>query len=323
MSSQFNKTVQQAMGLLSLGTSLFGGNTVPRVGVGSAGQEVFARKSEEVKSSIRKYGIQKSSMAYVSVELPLFLRNGIRSSAGGGGFSGALGLLASNRAESFSQPGVAFATSDIRRYGIGPIERKPYVPIFLDYNINFIGDSDGVIHKFFYYWLNSIINYTALPTGETDKDVFSKGPFEVEYKDNYKTDISIYTFNEVQQKAGVIILYNAYPFSMGEIARNWADENTLVRIPVQFTYSHWAYEEVDLTLRSESASSRRVGLFEQVYKAATIIQSVTSLKKPQNVNDIINVVNTGRTILGSISGGQTASGGRAASGPVFRSDINF
>jgi hypothetical protein len=303
MASQFNKTVQQAMGILSLGTSLLGGgNTVPKVGVGNTGQEVYAKKTEEVRSGIRKYGIQKSSMAFVTVDLPPFLRNGINSSFGGGGFNESLGLLASNRAESFSQPGVAFATSDIRRYGIGPIERKPYVPIFLDYNINFIGDSDGVIHKFFYFWLNSIINYTSLPSGDGEKDIFQKGPYEVEYKDNYKTDISIYTFNEVQQKAGIIILYNAHPFSMGEIGRNWADENTLVRIPVQFTYSHWAYNEVDLTLRSQRTNNRTIGLFEKVYKAASIIQSVSSIKRPQNINDIVNVVNSGRTTIGSISG---------------------
>lgn len=303
MSSKFNKTVQQAMGLMSLASSLLGsGNTVPKAGIGGAGQEVYARKTESVRSGVRKYGIQKSSMAFVNLELPPFLRDGIKTSINTGGYDSSLGLLASDRAESFSMPGVAFATSDIRRYGIGPIERKPYVPIFLDYNINFIGDSDGVIHKFFYFWLNSIINYTQLPSGETTKDIFDKKPYEVEYKDNYKTDISIYTFNEVQQKAGLITLYNAHPFSLGEIGRNWADENTLVRIPVQFTYSHWAYDEVDLTLRSQQNNNRTIGLFEKVYKAASIIQSISSLKKPQNINDIINVVNTGRTAIGSMSG---------------------
>lgn len=303
--SEFNKTVQQALGLLSLGTSLLSTRRgVPTTTKPNPGQETYALKSDSVRAGIRKYGIQKSSMAFVNFDLPITLRNGITNPGGRGlegGYSFELGLLASNRAESFTQPGVAFATSEVRRYGVGPIERKPYVPIFLDYGINFIGDSDGVVHKFFYYWMNSIINYSEIPVGNSEKDIFNKGPFEVEYKDNYKTTISIYTFNEVQKEAGIIQLFNAHPISIGEVSRNWADENTLVRIPVQFTYSHWTYDKVDLSLRSKKRETNMsMGLFENVVRATSIIQSISSLKKPQNINDIINVVNTGRTIIGSV-----------------------
>jgi len=213
----------------------------------------------------------------------------------------AVNLLCQHRAESFPQPGVSLATSEVRRYGIGPIERKPYVPLFLDVGLSFIGDSQGVIHKYFYLWMNSIINFTNLPTGNSPSDAFGKQPFEVEYKENYTTTVEIVTFDEAQNKVGIVRLYNAHPVQIGEVQRSWGDENTLVRIPIQFTYSHWAYDELDLTLRFRKTEPTTKGLFTDIMRATSVLQGITATKRPSHIGDILNVVNTGSTLLRSLS----------------------
>ena len=49
-----------------------------------------------------------------------------------------IAALATYRGDSFAQPGVSMATTEIKRYGVGPIERKPYLPIFTDQQFSFI-----------------------------------------------------------------------------------------------------------------------------------------------------------------------------------------
>jgi hypothetical protein len=212
-----------------------------------------------------------------------------------------IAALATYRADTFTQPGVSMATTEVKRYGVGPIERKPYLPIFTDQTFSFINDSDGLIHKFFYLWMNGIVSFDELPRGNSQDDIFQKLPFEVEYKDEYKTTLSLYVYNEVQRNVGVIKLENAYPIFLGDVQRGWADQNQLVRFPVTFTYSHWRYEDLPETLDPQAfnvnTGGKGLSLSQSIMKYAAILQTISSTKKPQNVNDILNVVNSGSTIL--------------------------
>lgn len=295
MTTNFNTTLQQVLGYTSLlGLLNKTGSNTP-----DTTQEKYKSFSDSVRANIRKHGIQKTSMAHIVFDAPFCLKSAAK-------ISGALKVtgLATYRADSFVQPGVSFATTEIRRYGVGPIERKPYLPIFTDQTFSFINDSDGLIHKFFYLWMNGIIGFDELPRGNSADDVFGKLPFEVEYKQNYAVTIDIYVYNEVQASVGVLKLFNAYPTFIGDIQRNWADTDQLVRFPVTFTFSHWAYEELPSNLTPQEVArkpmSQNMALISGVAQAAQMLQVVSSIKRPQNVNDVLNVINTGNTLLRSL-----------------------
>ena len=94
--------------------------------------------------------------------------------------------------ESTNIPGIAVNTNTFRRYGYGPTERKPYTPIFVDTNMSFYVDGAGMIQKFFYKWMNGIVKFDETINGKGVKyGSTTLQPFEVNYKDQYATDILI------------------------------------------------------------------------------------------------------------------------------------
>ena len=293
--TNFNRTLQQVIGYSSL-LGVLNKSTPKEV---NGGQESYKNFSDSVRANIRRHGIQKTSMAHIVFNPPNLF--GTQSKIA---FASKIAALATYRGDTFTQPGVSMATTEIKRYGVGPIERKPYLPIFTDQQFTFINDSQSLIHKFFYLWMNGIVGYDALPQGGAARDIFNKFPYEVEYKDQYTTTIDMYIYNEVQNKVGVLKLENAYPLFLGDIQRGWADTDQLVRFPVTFTYSHWRYDDLSNNLDPEAfivpTARKNLSLSQSLMKYAAVIQTLSSTKRPQNVNDILNIVNSGSTILKSM-----------------------
>ena len=96
-------------------------------------------------------------------------------------------------------------------------------------------------------------------------------------------------------------LEKAFPILLGDIQRSWADNDQLVRFPVSFTYSHWKYEDLPSTLDPSmfitKVGGRNLSLGQSILKYASVLQTITSTRRPRNVNDILNVVNSGSTLL--------------------------
>lgn len=228
-------------------------------------------------------GLQRSNHFYVTIPNPRIL-------------SGDIGpILLPFLTESANLPGISLATSEIRRYGVGAIERKPYAPIFTDQQMTFYGDGSGTVHKFFYKWMNGIVKF--------DNPVNGKGgynglrPFEVEYKRDYAVDIVITTIDEKERKIKEFKLYGAYPISIGDINMSWAETDNFQRIPVTFTYYNWKRTDISIDIDNEFGNLSAV---QKILKAGTAIQTLASLRKPGNVADIINVVNNSKIALGGI-----------------------
>jgi len=302
--ASLNERNQQILGAISLAggaaNRLLGGF---RQTTGEKRQaEPFAKASEGVRAGIRKWGIEKPSLTYIGISAPKIFTDNINTRQAVVPDAGAiLDKLVTLRAERVNQPGVQLMTSSVRRHGVGPLEKKPFSAGFNDVSISFIGDARGVIHQFFYVWMNSIIGFGNMPHAGAGVDSFYGKPFELSYRDSYKTTIDIVTYDEIQKKIGVIKLYNAYPISLGEIQRDWSNINDLVRIPITFTYSHWAYDgSLEMQLREpnqQTLASQNVSLFDNIMRGASVLQTISAVKSPRNVNDVLNVVNTGSTLL--------------------------
>lgn len=305
--ASLNERNQQILGILALGQGaarLLGTNTPtseklrnrqpddPRIATGAG------KIMEQARAGIRKWGIEKPSLTYVGFSPPKVFddiapdaRTIVRD-------------LISLRAERVSTPGVQLGTSSVRRYGVGPMEKLPHTATFGDMQISFIGDARGVIHQFFYAWMRGIVGFHDVPRyGPSNDELYGRSPYEVGYRYDYSTTISIITYDEIQEKIGTIKLYNAYPTAIGEIGRSWDSVNDLVRIPVSFSFTHWNYaDQLNIQLVEPSRTTlaeQNTSLLSSVIQGMTALQAITAIKRPQNVNDIINVVNTGSTLLQS------------------------
>lgn len=297
--ASLNERNQQILGAISLvggaANQLFG---LKQTTGEKRASETFAKTTEEVRAGIRKWGIEKPSLTYVGFTPPNLFASVVPDA------TALLQKLITLRAERINQPGIQLMTSSVRRQGVGPLEKKPFSAGFNDVSVSFIGDARGITHQFFYVWMSSIIGFDNMPQAGVALDSFYGKPFELSYRDSYKTTIDIVTYDEIQKKIGVIKLYNAYPIALGEIQRDWSNINDLVRIPVTFTYSHWAYDgSLEMQLREPSRqtlASQNTSLFDNVMKGASVLQTITAIKSPRNVNDVLNVVNSGSTLLRSL-----------------------
>lgn len=270
------------------GTSLFRG----------AGRREFMGTSQYVYQELQQYGILKTNYGNIQIAMPtsnlMRKRYNLPFSID----------FVDYRADSFALPGLGLATSDIKRYGYGPNEKKPYAPVYTDVNITFIGDKDGKIHKFFYLWMNSVVNHHKPGSiNSSDEKADYAFPFEVEYKDSYKADIVIYVYGEDGLVVETVKLQDAYPIFIGDIQYSWSDQDQLVRIPVTFTYYSWQIENVTNQFeenRGVAKNNNSLGTIGKTIKTATAIQTIASMKKPRNIGDVINVVSNTKSVVSNL-----------------------
>lgn len=201
--------------------------------------------------------------------------------------------------ESANLPGIAFATSDIKRYGYGPIEKKPYLPMFTDTTMTFFADGAGVVQSFFYKWMNGIVKFDGPPYGSVQNiGGTSMAPFEVNYKERYSTDILITTVDELNNDIINVRLTEAFPIFMGDVSLSWNDTDQISRIPVQFTYFNWKIERINVNQIPSTIGQE--GFLQKIIRVGTAVQTLATIRKPNNVADIINVVNNAKIAIGGL-----------------------
>ena len=190
------------------------------------------------RQEINNHGVMKNNRYIVSFNPPKTLANERTDTL-------------SLRCTNVQLPGVTFSTIDgPPRIGYGPIESNPYGVIFDDINLTFLLDAEAKLHRFFYDWSNSIVNYQS--HGQTAlKDAL--GPvsgmksFEVGYKDDYCTDIIITVYNGQTYDSGIsekpILEYHAYrafPKTLPQYEMAWENTNDVVKLPVSFAYTDFS-----------------------------------------------------------------------------------
>jgi len=198
--------------------------------------------------------------------------------------------------ESCNLPGVSLATTEIKRYGYGVTEKKPYAPIFTDQSFSIIADNKGVAHRFFYKWMNGIIRYDS-PFGN-DSNFAGLQPFQVNYKEQYRSNVTITSYDEFERKVIIVKLNEAYPIFVGDMALSWGDIDGIARMPITFTYLNWERTNIDVETK-DVPGNNDLSLLQKLQKAGNAIQTLAALRKPRNVADIVNVTNNAKIALPS------------------------
>jgi len=202
--------------------------------------------------------------------------------------------------ENFTAPGIALATSDdIHRYGTGPTAKYAYGAVFTDISASFLADGRGEILKLFQTWMKYIVNYDS--SKNSPNGLNGAEPYEVGYKDDYACRIEVIVYNEAAEKIITYTINEAFPVFLGDISLSWADNDSIMRIPVSFSYRDWQTDTMSAASITGSAS-QNLTLLQKIIKVGTIAQTIGTLKKPQNIGDAINLVNNANIISGGLSG---------------------
>lgn len=172
-------------------------------------------------------GLLKNNKFLVRIPPPSILAN--RSIGGVSSFS--TNQILEFHAERTSIPGIALQASEVRRQGIGNLEKTPFSAAFTDCDVSFTIDQKSTIWNFFRTWMDAIYNYNTQS---------GNGLYELGYKNEYATTVTIFVYNEISPQTPVIQieLIDSFPVSISDIPLQWSGAEH-VTLNVRFNFSSW------------------------------------------------------------------------------------
>lgn len=164
--------------------------------------------------------------------------------------------------DSVNLPGYQLMQHDTRRWTYGPTEKRPFAPNFQSLQCSFLADGKGLVWNFFSTWMQRIMPHDT-NEGFNSISGFNNGyPYELDYKENYVTDLNILVFGDGRGELNVnsknktfeepsiklldIICIEAFPSQVMDINLNWADTNNVAKIGVVFEYRDWFRRPYDI-----------------------------------------------------------------------------
>lgn len=206
--------------------------------------------------------------------------------------------------ESTNIPGIAVNTNNFRRYGYGPMEKKPFDTVTNDISVSFIGDGKGALWEFFHQWIRLIMNFEFADGPNPDYNVgLTTGhkPYELSYKNEYASYAEIYVFadngNTSDPNAGIPIKVNLreiYPVMLGDVQLNWGDTNNIMKVPVTFTFKDWftlTSRDYNSTNANDSASYAKFFDHLKIPGTQSIIPGMGSSNDPNLISSILGATN--------------------------------
>jgi hypothetical protein len=196
-------------------------------------------------TNIASYGYSSANKFDVQFSLPNFIlnNNGQQSNLQ------TLPKLLQLRASNVVLPAVLLMSQEINRYGMGPVTTQPYNAKVSDVPMTFILDQNDIIYLFFYDWINYVYNFTetAQNSGPINyTDIIAAGSVsQPNYTTNYEDDVisETVTITHYDQKGSTIKSVNLYrvkPTLLSAIPLKWDDNDSLMKLTVNFTYREWA-----------------------------------------------------------------------------------
>lgn len=148
-------------------------------------------------------------------------------------------------------PGIELTTYDNRRYGYGVSLKKPWNGSFSPVRLNILLDASSYEWLFFKQWISLIFNFDLEKGINTnnqpivlnadaagDADISFK-PYEVEYKDNYATDVVITSFRETGEPVINTVLRDAFPVGLSDIKLDWSEKDSHAQFSIYLTFTDW------------------------------------------------------------------------------------
>lgn len=148
-------------------------------------------------------------------------------------------------------PGASVDSMPVFRYGYGPLEKMPFIPVFNDVTYLFIGDGAGFIKNFFRTWQRSIVEYCSednpsIPAlASPNQTNLGMLPYFLNYKNDYSTVINISSWQVTgTQLSDTVNLRQAFPINVADLTYNWDNSNDYEIIPVTFSYRDVSYSSL-------------------------------------------------------------------------------
>jgi len=184
-------------------------------------------------------------------------------------------------------PGKTINTFDHKPYAYGQTVKMPLSRTNDALTTSFFGDSNFVIMGFFHRWLNFII--------QDGGEIWNNRAYrEVAYKEDYATTLEIIGYDYSSSQKVTYTLYNAFPTQIGTVQTGWELTDQVLMIPIEFTYDDMTIEQT--SIGGINRPRTPIGLFTRLAQAASIVGVISTIKRPRNIQDLINTGTTVRTL---------------------------
>jgi hypothetical protein len=181
----------------------------------------------ELSSKLGQHGVQKGNLFRMTLQLPPGLERLQLPTA-----MPARDLTFYCR--SVELPEMNIDTAEIAHQGFGLNTRRPQGMQFPVLPTVFTVDGDMKIPSLFHRWSQVIVNYDK--TGGNQGEVEGALPFEIGYKRDYATTLTVDVFNEYDEDIYTYQFGEAYPVEVGSMEAAWANNDDSLILSVGFTY---------------------------------------------------------------------------------------
>lgn len=186
-------------------------------------------------------------------------------------------------------PGINFGVADYYPNGFGVKQSIPMNVQNDPFNAVFMLDSDHMVLRFFHQWMQTVVNYDY--SGGSFSSVNGQLPFEVGYKEDFTTTITIKQFTTDNQDSYYeYTLYDAFPTQVSGVDMAWGDNDSYATATVNFAYSSFAVAGAKQGSPTErfSRSNGYLGLTTGVGNIFYPGQFVNQLNLPRGIQDTID-----------------------------------
>jgi len=177
------------------------------------------------------------------------------------------------RCENAQLPSRSLATTD-QKFGTNPIEKHAYMSYYGTTDMTFIVGGDMREKVFFDNWLE-YINPTST--------------FDVNYRNDYVTTVRVNQYDNQNNLAYSIDLYDAFPVAVNQIDLDWSADGH-IKLVVVFEYRYWKNNSLNQIIQDTvnyaySSTSQPVNPFNMgpsvpLYPASTGDVAPTSTPPP-------------------------------------------
>ena len=173
----------------------------------------------EIKSIIGRYGIAKTSTFATLLSPPSAVKSNIIND---------LPMLC----DTVNLPGINFDLDQTRYKGYGLYEKRPTQASFEDITMTIIADGKGLVLEFIQKWMAYVMNID----GNSPSSSYGIKSEIFNFPADYYGTIDIYIYDVNGNKYQTYTMHQAFPVALGAIQMGWENVDSLMRIPVSFTY---------------------------------------------------------------------------------------
>lgn len=196
------------------------------------------------KFEIDTYGYLKTNAFEVFVFTPPILRDFEISNAGTPFSPFSINRHLKMRIEQVVIPGMSLQSADVRRYGVGTVQKMPVAAqSYGDITLSILLDGFGEIYHFWETWMRKIYEFNGVSSSSVGSVGNAFPGYVSEYKDQFSTDMQIVVYDHFGNTIKKINLKEAFPSSMRDITLAWGSEG-LMRLQVGISYTEQTIENV-------------------------------------------------------------------------------